>query len=194
MHRIYDSLLSLLQNKQIRSVKSGKVLPFALHQLAIKGLREQHGFSISEIKKIEDSIFRDVENMRDWEIVIDAPFHLFKEFKELDATDELFDMRAVVVPGPILNALICEELLKTFSADQLLTVPGFVLIRSFDKAGNHIESMRLDVDPHLCRRGFMMPVLRNGLITRLKVFRTPDDERPFILRSRNLKIGGQNKW
>lgn len=193
-HRIYNSLLSILENKQIRCVKNGEILPFVFHELTVKGLRELHGYSVEDIKNAEDSIFRAVENMRDWEIVIDAPFHLFKEFEKLDATDNLFDMRAVAVPGPILNAIICGELLKTFSADQLLMVPGFVLIRSFDEAGNRLESVRLDVDPHLCRRGFMMPVLRNGSITLLKVFRSPDDETPFILRSRNLKIGGQNKW
>ncbi len=193
-HRIYDCLLSLLQNKQIRNVRSGKVLPFALHELTVKGLRDQHGFSDGDIKNIENSIFRDAENMRDYEIVIDAPFHLFKEFERLDVTDKLFDIRAVAIPGKIENALICEKLLKTFSAGQLLAVPGFVLIHSFDEAGNQSESVRLDIDPHLCRRGFMMPVLRNGLITNLKVFRSPDDERPFVLRSRNLNIGGQNKW
>ena len=193
-NQVYDSLLTILQNKQIRTVKSGKVLPFALHELTVKGLREQHSFSDGDIKNIEDSIFRDVENMRDYEIVIDAPFHLFKEFERLDLTDKLFDIRAVAIPGKILNALICEKLLENFSAGQLLAVPGFVFIRSFDEAGNRIESVRLDIDTHLCRRGFMMPVLRHGLITNLKVFRYPDDETPFILRSRNLNIGGQNKW
>ncbi len=193
-HRVYDSLLSLLQNKQIRSVKSGKVLPFALHELTVKGLREQHGFSDGDIKNIENSIFRDVENMRDYEIVIDAPFHLFKEFERLDVTDKLFDIRAVAIPGKIQNALLCEKLLENFSAGQLLAVPGLVFIRSFDEAGNRSESVRLDIDAHICRRGFMMPVLRNGLIKNLKVFRYPDDERPFILRYRNLNIGGQSEW
>lgn len=193
-HRVYDSLLSLLQNKQIRSVKSGKVLPFVLHKLTVKGLREQHGFSDGDIKSIENSIFRDAENMRDYESVIDAPFHLFKEFEKLGVTDKLFDIRAVAIPGKIQNALLCEKLLKTFSAGQLLAIPGFVLIRSFDEAGNQSESVRLDVDAHLCRRGFMIPVLRNSLITNLKVFRYPDDEKPFILRSRNLNIGGQSEW
>jgi hypothetical protein len=193
-HQVLDSLLSLLQNKQIRNVKSDKVLPFALHELTVKGLREFHGFSEGDIKNIENSIIRDVENMRDFEIGIDAPFHLFKEFEKLDITDKLFDIRAVAIPGKIQNALLCEKLLKTFSAGQLLAVPGFVLISSFDEAGNRSESVQLDIDAHLCRRGFMMPVLRNGLITNLKVFRYPDDEKPFILRSRNLNIGGQNKW
>ena len=193
-NRIYDCLLSLLQNKQIRSAKSGKVLPFALHELTVKGLREQHGFSDGDIKSIEDSIFRDAENMRDYEIVIAAPFHLFKEFEGLDATDKLFDIRAVAIPDKIQNALICGKLLENFSAGQLLAVPGFVFIRSFDEAGNRSESVRLDIDAHLCRRGFMMPVLRNGLITNLKIFRYPDDEKPFILRSRNFNIGGQSEW
>ncbi len=193
-HRIYDSLLLLLQNKQIRIVKSGKVLPFVLHKLTVKGLRERHGFSDSDIKNSEDSIIRDVEYMRDYESVIDAPFHLFKEFERLNVTDKLFDIRAVAIPDKIQNALICEKLLENFSAGQLLAVPGFVLIHSFDEAGNQCEPVRLDVDAHLCRRGFMMPVLPRGLITNLKVFRYPDDERPFILRSRNLNIGGQNEW
>ncbi len=193
-NRIYDCLLSLLQNKQIRNVKSAKVLPFALHELTVKGLREQHGFSDGDIKSIEDSIFRDVENMRDYEIVIAAPFHLFKEFERLNVTDKLFDIRAVAIPDKIQNALMCGKLLENFSAGQLLAVPGLVFIRSFDEAGNQSESVRLDVGEHLCERGFMMPVLRNGLITNLKVFRYPDDERPFILRSRNLNIGGQSEW
>ena len=193
-HRIYNSLLSILENKQIRSVKSGEVLPFALHELTIKGLREPHGYSVEDIKNAEDSIFRDVENMRDYEIVIDAPIHLFKALENSNATGKLFDLRAVAVPGKVQNALICAKLLKTFSAEDLLIVPGFVSISSFDEAGNRSESVRLDVDAHLSRRGFMMPVLRNGLIAVLKVFRSPDDERPFILRSRNSNIGGQNKW
>ncbi len=132
--------------------------------------------------------------MRGFEIVIDAPFHLFEEFQRLNVTDKLFDIRAVAIPGKIQNALVCEKLLENFSAGQLLAVPGFVLIHSFDEAGNRSESVRLDIDAHICRRGFMMPVLRNGLITNLKVFRYPDDERPFILRSRNSNNGGQNKW
>jgi hypothetical protein len=192
-HEIYSSLLSLLENKRVQSVPSGKVLPFALHEKTKADLREQHGFSVSDIKIVEDSIFRDVENMRGYEIVIDAPLHLFKALENLNATDKLFDIRAVAVPDETLNALICGKLLKTFSADQLLTVPGFVLTSSFDEAGNRLESVRLDVDAHLGRRGFMMPVLRNGLITNLKVFRSQDDERPFILRSRNPNIGGQHK-
>jgi hypothetical protein len=192
-HRIYDALLSLLQNKQIRSLKTGAALLYTLHELTIKGLREQHSFSDGDIKNIEDSIFRDVENMRDYEIVIDAPFHLFKEFEKIDVTDKFFDTRAVAIPGKIENALICEKLLKTFSAGQLLAVSGFTLISSFDEAGNRRDSLRLDIEAHLCRRGFMMPILRRGLITNLKIFRYPDDERPFILRSRNLNIGGQNK-
>jgi hypothetical protein len=193
-HRVYDSLLSLLQNKQIRSVKSGEVLPFALHELNVKGLRDLHGLSSGDVQNIEDSIFRDVENMRDYEIVIDAPFQLFKEFEKLDITNKLFNIRAVAVPGKAQNALICAQLLKTFSAAQLLTVSGFVLIGSSGESGNNVESVRLDVGEHLCGRGFMMPVLRNGLITGLKVFRSPDDEKPFILRSRSSNAGGQNKW
>ncbi len=157
-HQVYDSLLSLLQNKQIRRLKSGKILPFALHELTVKGLREQHGFSDGGIKNIEDSIIRDVENMRDYEIVIDAPFNLFKEFERLNVTDELFDIRAVVVPGKIQNALICGKLLKTFSAGQLLTVPGFVLFRSSGDAVNRAESVRRDIGDHLCVRGFILPV------------------------------------
>ncbi len=187
-HQIYDALLSLLQNKQVRSVKSGKVLPFALHELTVKNLREQHGFSDGDIKNIEDSIFRDVENMYDDKIVIDAPLHLFKELAKLDVTDKLFDIRAVAIPGKIENALLCEELLKTFSANQILAVPGFILIHSFDEAGNRSESVRLDISSHLCRRGFLIPILRNGLITSLKVFRYPDDEKPFVLRSRNQHL------
>lgn len=187
-HQIYNSLLHILENKQIQIISSGDVLPFALHKSTVEGLRKFYGLSRNDIQNIEDSIFRDIENMRDYQTTMDAPPSLFNELEKINATDKIIDSRAVAIPNRINNALICARLLRTFSADQLLTVPGFV------SAGEFGGSVRLDIGEHLCRRGFMMPVLPNGLITGLKVFRSPDDETPFILRSRNSNIGGQNTW
>jgi hypothetical protein len=74
--------------KQIQNLKTGAALPFILHPLTIKKLREQHGFSSTDIKEIEDFIFRDVEKMRDYKIVARAPAQLCRQLGEMGARDD----------------------------------------------------------------------------------------------------------
>lgn len=92
--------------------------------------------------------------------------------------DQLWELGVCAVPNFILNALICERLQKKFGD---LSVCG-----CFYQIGGY---WRLDVDQSLARRGLLMPVRSEftGLIYALKVFRYPDDPKPFTLKLRGGK-------
>lgn len=116
------------------------------------------------------------------EIVVDAPGALFYDLKQGGKLDLIGEARAVVVPNFILNALLCESLEKQFTRAQILASGAFVLIEGY---------LRLDVDEYHVRRGFMMPIIdaKSSLIVGLRVFRYPNDERPFVLKARNFNLG-----
>lgn len=190
-NHVYHMLLSLLRNKQVLNTECSKIIHFLLHAETKRILRERFGWSKADIRQIENSIIRNVEGM---EIVLDAPRTLYNQLKKVNLTDFFFKSGAVAVPGRVLNALICQELLETFTENELLSVPGFIKIYDLDEQGKRVASLRLDLDAKLARQGFLIPVMQNGLIISLKVFRRPNDENPFILRSRNLNTGGQNTW
>lgn len=93
--------------------------------------------------------------------------------------DQLWKLGVCAVPNFILNALICQQLHKKFGD---LSICG-----CFYKIN---DCWRLDVDSGLARRGLLLPLRSRftGLIYALKVFRHPDDPKPFILKLR----GGLN--
>ncbi len=179
-HKIFRDLFAMLENKRVRVVETAQILPFVLHNKVKGELHKSQGISIDEVTAIEASILRDVESMLDFETVRDAPSGLFFDLKQSGETDLIEAARAVAVPTLTLNALLCEALEKTFSRAQILASGAFILREG---------CIRLDVDECHVRRGFITPVIIGGLITGLRVFRYPKDERPFILRGRNYDLG-----
>lgn len=174
-HRIYNRLLFHLENRQIRFIKTGQTLPFILHPNTKKVWGEKYGVSPVAIENAENSILVNAKKFPDLEVTRDAPSALFYDLRQTGETDLINASRIVVVPNFVLNALVCEELAKEFSRSDILGSAGFVW---------HEGYIRLDLDDSHVRRGFMMPIFRQGLITALRVFRYPKDERPFSLRTR----------
>jgi hypothetical protein len=165
-HRIYNRFLELLSNARIRSIQSGKILPYIFHPSA----------EMPERAGLETEIIDDAENyLSNYEVVRDVPARLHNELRRGEK-DLIVNNRIVPLPGFILNALVCESLGKEFSRADVLACGGFILRENY---------VRLDLDETYSKSGFLMPVKTNGLITALRVFRFPNDERPFILKSRN---------
>jgi hypothetical protein len=108
------------------------------------------------------------------ELEIDAPAALYNQLRRSGETHLIEQARAVLVPGFVLNACICEDLQRRFRVD-LIACPGFIY---------RGQEVFLDIDSRHVRRGFLVPVYRGELISCLKMFRHPGDERPFMLRSR----------
>jgi len=147
-HRVYDRIFRILQNKKVKLLKSTlSVCP-------------QHGVQVNGLEI---------------EITIDAPAALFYQLRRSGETHLIERAGAVVVPGFVLNACICEDLQRRFPVDQLIACPGFIY------RGREVF---LDIDSKHVRRGFLVPVYRGELISGLKMFRRPGDEHPFMLRSR----------
>lgn len=110
-------------------------------------------------------------------LVFDLPKLNFSQNFGLLETDELFKLGICRIPNFILNALVCEKLVKHFGD---LSVCGCFL-----KIG---DVWRLDIDEHLSQRGLFLPVRsrQNGFIYGLKVFRYADDQKPFLLKVRGV--------
>jgi hypothetical protein len=181
-HKILDELLSLLENKRIRSAQTKQILSDLLHENTKRGLVETDGNSNSDVKNIESSIFRDVKTMPDYEIVRAAPSALFYDLTQSDETYLIEVARAVLVPNFILNALICESLEKNFTQSQILATNVFVKVE---------DRLRLDIDESHIKRGFIMPIINKGLINGLRVFRYLKDKHPFMVRARKHYLGGK---
>ena len=165
-HRIYNRFLELLSNARIRCIRNGRILPYIFHPSA----------AIPERAVLEAGILDDAEHyLVNYEVVRDVPGRLHDELRRRGENDLIVKNRIVPLPGFILNALVCESLEKEFSRAAVLTCDGFIL------RGNYI---RLDIDETFSKSGFLMPVKSDGLITALRLFRYPNDERPFILKSR----------
>ena len=178
---------------KIKSVESGlstlSKKPFYLD--TVNGLNRFHHKQRTKLTQAEkirrDQIFRvlilELQNARfersgDFlDLVFDIPkLPHSKNFGSLETSD-LKNLGVCFIPKFILNALVCGNLAKRFGD---LTVCGcFVEI---DKC------WRLDVDENLSRNGVFLPVRErsSGLIYGLKVFRYPDDQKPFLLRTRGL--------
>lgn len=181
-HKVFDCLLSFLENKQLSF--RDKFLTFVLHPLTVNALINS-GWAPHDVYKSERSIFGDAEALRDCSFYRDVPANLYYEREKRGDSDIIFDNRIVPVPGKILNILICTELRKHFSEEDLRACGCFMKIRDFGIDGEDCESWRLDISEVYAHRGFIIPCLnRNGLIENLKVFRYPNDPRPFILRVR----------
>jgi hypothetical protein len=112
--------------------------------------------------------------------------HLVYDLPKLDHSknfgsfndDELFRLGVCSVPNFKLNALVCEKLANRLG--DLSMCDGFY------KIGN---VWRLDIDEKLSRNGLLLPIRsrKKRLIYGLNVFRYPDDERPFWLKTRKGK-------
>ena len=182
-HRIYDRLLDLLTNPRIRVKET--VLPSVLHPLTKKALADDHGFTAADIAELEAQITRDAdENLLAFEVTRDAPAELFRALGE---SDSIIENRIAPLPNATENALLCETLQKEFSRRTLLACDGFMEQRDRDARGIVHKFVRLDLGDWLVRRGFAMPVYRGGLISALKIFRHPGDEKPFRLKSRTTE-------
>ena len=165
---IYSKLLTFLEFRHVRHRRTGTVLPFIFHPKAI----------IPEREKLEREILDFAEFFaQHYEVIRDVPSALFFDLKQSGETDLIFAKRAVPIPNFILNASVCEAIQKEFSRDDILTCEGFILREGY---------IRLDLDEKHARRGFIAPEIdtKSGLIIGLRVFRFPNDNRPFLLRTR----------
>lgn len=174
-HKIYDRLLFFLENKRNRVVNPKQNFPFILHKRTKQSLGEKLGFSQDAIRQLENSILANQEKSLDVEIVRDVPVSIYRELEKSGETRLIFKNRIVALPNPILNACVCGALEREFSRAEILACNGFHLCEGY---------IRLDLDEIYIRSGFLMPNYYKGLITALRVFRNPDDEKPFILRTR----------
>lgn len=166
-HRIYSRTLELFSNPRIRHRQSGMILSYVLHPQA----------DIPNREEIEAEIFYFAEHHAlDYEVVRDVPRRLYRELQRQGESNLIFENQIVALPNFILNALVCLTLQKEFSRADVLSCGGFVRRKNL---------VCLDLDETFLRSGFMMPVKSGGLITALRVFRYPADERPFILKSRS---------
>ena len=171
---------------------AGSMIPFNYgHQ---KALSLYPNFSIQlnqEQQKRRDVIFRFLirilreerfepsEDPKFLDLVIELPkLDHSRNFGSMDQ-DQLWKLGVCSVPNFILNALACQQLQRIFGD---LSVCG-----CFYKING---CWRLDLDEKLSKRGLLMPLRssKTGWIYALKVFRYPDDPKPFILKLR----GGLN--
>lgn len=177
-HAIYDRVIAILENRTLQHVRTGDRLPFALHPMTVNSLRAE-GTSELEIEQGESTLINTLEMHPCWNVWYDVSPGIYHQLKRDGQEEAVFEHRIVGVPGTILNALLCEKLLTMFRRADLLATPGFI-----DRDGD----LRLDIDPYLARQGFIVPVIRKGLIDALRVFRRPGDTRPFVLRSRGIGL------
>ncbi len=102
-------------------------------------------------------------------------------------------------PSKILNLIVSADCAQKFGGDLLAQVEGFY---SYDRQGSlcdcsewrddcvcHLKSWRMDLDPSLCLRGFIVPQRHPSSlwIESLLVFRNAKDRRPFRVRFRKEK-------
>ncbi|MEZ5427296.1 MAG: hypothetical protein R2747_13585 [Pyrinomonadaceae bacterium] len=186
---IYITLLDLLADPRIYSCATGRSLPGVF--------RHETKGKIPNAVQIETEIFHQVEFgfFPDWEVRRTIPIELYRRLKKQGRADLTFDGRIVPAPNWILNALVCTELEKRFGRKTLLACEGFVEIHARNPEGSgQISAVRIDIEDHFSKRGFLMPVLRNGMAVGLRVFRHPGDERPFLLRSRRKSVLKEVSW
>lgn len=193
-HQIYDRLLSFLENRQIHNIESKRNLQFILHKKTKERLQKEHRFTNKDIELLENSIYRDVEDLSEYEIVSDVPRNLYAEFRKDNKTSLIGENRIVALPNWVENLCICKALEEYFSKEQILNCDGFIGDCGRNEYGEHYSMIHLDIDGWIVRNGFMMPILpsgRKGLIEGLRVYRHQKDEKPFRLRSRNKYCGGK---
>lgn len=158
-------------------------MPYILHPKVAAVLQEE--LSAEEVRDLENLILQDAESSTKFEVLRNAPLYLYRDLIKEDEVYLIDEHRIVYLPDLIENACICEALEKEFSRTEILSCKGFIKKQIRDQKGVIHSVIRLDIDDKIIRRGFMMPNIEHGLITGLKVYRHPDDQYPFILRSRN---------
>lgn len=174
-HLVYDRLIALLENRSVVNVLTGFHVPSVIHPRILDEFRRM-GMTELDIEQTTSSMVDGLRDHPNWQEIRDIPKALYNRFEREGRQDEIFHRRIVAAPSLILNALVCEKLLILFQRTDLLTTSGFIVRDDGD--------IRIDIDAHLARQGFLVPMIRSGLIEELLVFRRPSDERPFILRSR----------
>lgn len=192
--RIYRVVLFYLRNPRLRKVSNANEDGFRLHEITRRTLSKENGLSTQEIDALEDSIRSDIDAIQYGEIVQDVPRALNAELKK-DRLEEAVSKHGIApLPSPLENALICAELLKQFSQNELLRCPGFALFTKLDIDGKPVTVIRLDIDASIVRNGFIVPIIKSRMINSLRVYRHPNDTRPFILRSRNYSKTENKRW
>lgn len=177
-HRIFNRLLEMLSNPQIRNRQTGMILNYILHEKTKNALLTDYGFTKADIEEIEADLLEFAEHIApNYEVIRNVPSALFYDLKQSDETDLILKKRAVAVPNFIVNACVCDALEREFARSDILACCSFILVEGY---------LRLDLDEKHARRGFITPQIdsRSGFIRGLRVFRYPRDERPFILQSR----------
>ncbi len=185
-HLVYDRLLSALEDRQILDPLTQQVIP-ALPARTALAMRAE-GITPLEIE-LEESVLLDRAEQMTGKYLIQraAPKALAAQFRKDGREEKIFERRIVAIPGRLLNAVACGHLLTLFPRELLLRIPGFFL-KSFEDEEGYCESIRLDLEHWMSRRGFLIPKYENGLIGSLTVFRYPEDRRPFTLRTRSGEV------
>lgn len=178
-HAIYDRVIAILENRTLQHVGSGDRFPFGLIPAVKDLLCQTEGFSKLDVEQGESSLINDLETHPCWNVLCDVPSDLYHQLAFDGKEETIFKHRIVPVPDDARNARLCRKLLTMFDRRDLVATPGFV-----DRDGD----LRLDVDRYLAHKGFIVPVIREGLIDALRVFRQPGDTRPFLLRSRRIGL------
>ena len=102
-------------------------------------------------------------------------------------------------PSEILNLIATHSCLEHFGSDVLGRIPGVYAYSRNPALCSCLEwrsdcicklwAWRLDLDPQLCRRGFILPVTNAcGWFTELWVYRHARDLSPFLLQTRRKAV------
>jgi hypothetical protein len=188
-HLILFSLLAMLEERELVDAETGEIVPEG-SEAARKLIREagwsKHSITGEIVERTSSFAGRPRWRMRKrvpksllYQLTTFDPATKQRRFNTEEDETFVFDNMIVEVPNFILNACLCQELRNRFPRVELRACPGFI-----EREG----CLRLDLDDHLSQRGFMMPVIETGLIQTLRVFRYPQDTRPFILKSRILNL------
>lgn len=147
--------------------------------------KPQIEFSSPEALRIEQlRLYRVCESQaKRWDVTYEAPVAVCRAMRGRET--EIIDHGIVAVPNKRKNIWICRSLAEMFGPRLLLSVAGFSeTFVDLNDAGPPVSQIQVDIDPKLEKKGFMMPVLVSGQITGMQVFRSVDDPRPFVLRTR----------
>ena len=102
-------------------------------------------------------------------------------------------------PSEVLNLLATRSCVEHFGSDVVSRIPGVITYSRDPALCNCLEwrpdcvcgllAWRLDLDPQLSRRGFILPVTNaRGWFTQLWVYRHARDSRPFLLQTRREAV------
>ncbi len=182
---VYDRLLSFLEDRRLFDVRTGAEFS-GLSIEARQRIAAELGIPLHEFARQDAATIRLLdEGHPRWIGQRWVPSVLYNVLKKNGQEDLIWRHRIVAVPGWLFNALICEELVRMFGRAEVLRAPGFFDRAEYDEHGGYIgRSVRIDLEPHLAKQGFMRPVFNNRILTGFMVYRRPSDDRPFRLRTR----------